>query len=100
MNRLHGLHRLAMLSAFMALFTISLGGCYTAPPEGLDLIEDSIAVTAGHAADPKGELSPLAEAAFLADHDAWQKARALIYGKPVDAEVQARTDARKPKAPQ
>ncbi|KKM69260.1 hypothetical protein LCGC14_1452550 [marine sediment metagenome] len=27
MNRLHGLHRLAMLSAFMALFTLSLGGC-------------------------------------------------------------------------
>lgn len=82
------------MKKLLPLLLVILAGCYTAPQEALDLVEDSIAVTAGHAADPKDELSPLAEAAFLADHDAWQKVRKLCWGIDVDPEVQARTDAR------
>jgi hypothetical protein len=82
-----------LLLPLLLLLTV---GCYTAPQEALDLVNDSIAVTAGHAADPKNELSPLAESAFLADHDAWQKVRKLCWGVEVSPEVQARTDARTP----
>ena len=78
------------------LFLALLVGCYTAPKEGLDLINDSISATRGHAKDAHGEFSPLARTAFETDADAWEKARKLIYGVAVSPETQARTDARKP----
>lgn len=83
-----------MKRLILILFVLLSAGCYAAPSEGLDLMNDSIAVTAGHAKDPHDELCNLAQSAFTADHDAWQKVRLLVYGVAVDPEVQARTDAR------
>jgi len=82
----------------LVLFLALLCGCYTAPKEGLDLINDSISATRGHAKDTHGEFSPLAQKAFETDADAWEKARKLIYGVEVSPEAQARTDARKAEA--
>jgi len=76
------------------LLVMLMAGCYAAPPEALDLINDSISVTAGHAKDPHDELSPLGQSAFEADHDAWQKVRYMVFGVDVDPEVKARTEAR------
>ena len=86
-----------MTRFILALFLVLAVGCYAAPKEGLDLINDSIAVTSGHSQDAV-EFSPLAREAFEADHDAWQKVRLLVYGVEVSPEVQARTDARAEKA--
>lgn len=74
----------------LCLFVTLIAGCYSAPPEARQLMDRSIAATAGHASDPHDELSPLAEAAFLADHDAWQKVRYLVFGVKVDADVARR----------
>ena len=78
------------IRAFVLAVALLSMGCYTAPPEALDLIEGSIATTKGHSNDPHDELPPVAEAAFLADHDAWQKVRYMVYGIPVDPDVAER----------
>ena len=61
----------------LLLALVLLAGC-AAPPKGPDLINASIAVTAGHADDPGTILSPLQRKARTADSDAWQKVRCRL----------------------
>lgn len=89
MRRLHGLHRLAMLSAFMALFT---AGCYSAPPEAVKHATDQVSANHRHATN--AELGADARLIGLVNEDQWHVQRKLLDSDYViPAEAQARIDA-------
>ena len=91
MRRLHGLHRLAMLSAFMALFTV---GCYSAPPEAIKHAADQVSANKRHATN--ADLGADAQLVGRVNEDQWHVQRKLLDSDYViPAEAQARIDAAK-----
>lgn len=88
-------NRLTILLA-LGLLLASLTGCCCVPPqEAVDLIEDAIAVNAGHMADPHDELPSEAKEIARDNHDAWQQVRYALTGEQVDPDVAARRNARR-----
>jgi len=81
-----------MKHAILCLMLVTMAGCCS-HPDAFEVVEDAISTTAGHAADPHNELSDLAQEAFLVDHDSWQRVRLMVFGVPLDPEVQARYKA-------
>ena len=89
MRRLHGFHRLAMLSAFMALFT---AGCYSVPPEAITHAADQVSANKRHATNE--DLGADAQLIGRVNEDQWHVQHKLLNSDYViPAEAQARIDA-------
>lgn len=85
MRRLHGLHKLAMLSAFVALFT---AGCYSAPPEAVTHATDQVSANHRHATNEA--LGPDARLIGQVNEDQWHVQRLLLdpdYVIPADVQL-------------
>ncbi len=85
------LHCLAMLSVFMALFTV---GCYSAPPEAIKHATDQVSANKRHATNSK--LGTDAQLIGRVNEDQWHVQRKLLDSDYViPAEAQARIAAAK-----